>query len=105
MYDVVLFSNVAHMQSPDANRAVFRRISCTLKPGGTPVVIDAIMHDDRSGPPFPCLFQLEMLLGTPPGGSRCDAGYRSWPGWRAEGGSDDLTVEPTPAARTAIIAR
>lgn len=102
MYDVVLYSNVAHMQSPDANRAIFRRIRCALKPGGTLVVIDAIMHDDRSGPPFPCLFQLEMLLGTLAGGSWCEADYRSW---LVEAGFDDLTVEPTPAARTAIIAR
>jgi hypothetical protein len=38
-----------------------------LEPGGMIIVHDFILNNTLDGPPFPALFALNMLLGTPQG--------------------------------------
>ena len=40
-----------------------------LKPGGLLFIHEFILNDDRTGPLFPALFSINMLLGTPTGQS------------------------------------
>ncbi|BFU96180.1 MAG: putative O-methyltransferase, family 2 [Nitrospira sp.] len=67
-YDVVWFSNVLHIYSPEQNRAVLRRIKAALNPGGRLLIQDAFLHD-REGlrPDDASLFALSMLLFTETG--------------------------------------
>lgn len=64
-YDVVWYSNVLHIYSPDENHVLFRRILSALPPGGRLIIQDAFLHD-REGlyPEEASLFAVSMLLFT-----------------------------------------
>ena len=67
-YDIGVYSHIAHQEGPDDNVAVFAEFRRALKPGGTLVVDDFVVDDDRSGPPFPLVFASSMLLRSKEGG-------------------------------------
>ena len=64
-YDVVWYSNVLHIYSPNENQALFRRMISALSPGGRVMIQDAFLHD-REGlyPEEASLFAVSMLLFT-----------------------------------------
>lgn len=67
-FDVVWYSNVLHIYSPEENQAVFKRVSAALNPGGRLIIQDAFLHD-REGlfPEEASLFAVSMLLFTETG--------------------------------------
>ena len=67
-YDVIWYSNVLHIYSPETNRAVFQRARAALNPGGRLLIQDAFLHD-REGlqPAEASLFAVSMLLFTEEG--------------------------------------
>jgi predicted O-methyltransferase YrrM len=101
-HDVVVYSHIAHQEGPEDNVAIFTRIRSALKPGGTLVINDYIVDDDRTGPPFPLIFASEMLLKSRRGGTWRRSDYQAW---LAKAGFDDLSFHPTPAASTLLFAR
>jgi SAM-dependent methyltransferase len=101
-YDIVVYSHIAHQEGPEENVALFAKIRGALKPGGTLVVCDFIVDDDRSGPPFPLIFASEMLLKSTHGGTWRRADYQAW---LAKAGFGDVTFHPTPSPATLVFAR
>ena len=101
-YDVAVYSHIAHQEGPEDNVAIFAKFRGALKPGGTLVISDFVVDDDRSGPPFPLIFASEMLLNTKQGGTWRRADYRAW---LAEAGFEDVSFHPTPSPATLIFAR
>lgn len=101
-YDVVVYSHIAHQEGPEDNIAVFARIRDALKPGGTLVVCDYVVEDDRSGPPFPLIFASEMLLKSKQGGTWRRADYRDW---LVKAGFADVTFQSTPTPATLVFAK
>jgi SAM-dependent methyltransferase len=66
-YDVAWLSHNLHGENPeDAERVVAHAVSA-LKPGGLVFIHEFILNNDKTGPLFPALFSLNMLLGTPGG--------------------------------------
>jgi SAM-dependent methyltransferase len=101
-YDVAVYSHIAHQEGPEDNVAIFAKFRGALKPGGTLVISDFIVDDDRSGPPFPLIFASEMLLHSKQGGTWRRADYRAW---LAEAGFEDVSFQPTPSPATLVFAR
>ncbi|MGH3876835.1 MAG: methyltransferase [Actinophytocola sp.] len=101
-HDIVVYSHVAHQESAEDNTAIFARARRALKPGGTFVVCDYVVDDDRSGPFFPLLFASEMLLKSRKGGTWRQSDYRSW---LAEAGFEDVSFHATPSPATLVFAR
>jgi SAM-dependent methyltransferase len=89
-YDFVLFGNICHIESPDMNQMLFAKTHRALRPGGRLVIGDMIPDDDRSGPPFPAMFALNMYLHAG-GDTYTEAQYREW--LRATGFSDVSMLE------------
>jgi SAM-dependent methyltransferase len=79
LYDVIWYSNVLHIYSPEQNRAVFRRARAALNPGGRFIVQDAFLHD-REGlyPEEASLFAVSMLLFTENGNTYTRAETTAW---------------------------
>jgi hypothetical protein len=101
-HEVGIYSHIAQMETPADNVAIFRKFRRALKPGGTLVINDFVVNDERSGPPFPLLFASEMLLHTMQGASWRESDYRVW---LAEAGFTDITFHPTPSPATLVFAR
>ena len=77
-FDLALLGNIVHSEGIESARSLFRRLHTALKPAGRLVVVDMIPDDQRTGPPFPLLFALTMLLMTEKGGTYTFAEYRGW---------------------------
>jgi SAM-dependent methyltransferase len=89
-YDVIWFSNVLHIYSPQENQAVFRRAATALNPGGRFLIQDAFLHD-RAGlfPEEASLFAVSMLLFTESGNTYKAADTK---GWLADAGFERIRV-------------
>lgn len=78
-YDVIWYSNVLHIYSPEDNQAVFRRALASLNPGGRLLIQDAFLHDRESlFPEEASLFAVSMLLFTERGNTYSAAETRAW---------------------------
>jgi SAM-dependent methyltransferase len=66
-FDVVWLSQILHSEGPEACRLIIKKAIAALEPGGLIGIHEFILNDDESGPLFPSLFSLNMLLGTPSG--------------------------------------
>ncbi len=78
-YDIIWYSNVLHIYSPEQNQALFRRALPALTPGGRMIVQDAFLHD-REGlyPQEAGLFAVTMLLFTETGNTYSLADTARW---------------------------
>ncbi|MDQ1742862.1 MAG: hypothetical protein QOE23_1201 [Pseudonocardiales bacterium] len=101
-YDIGVYSHIAHQEGPEDNVAIFAKFRGALKPGGTLVINDYIVDDDRSGPPFPLIFASAMLLKTKQGRTWRRADYHAW---LAKAGFEDVSFQPTPSPTTLVFAR
>ncbi len=100
-YDYAMYGNIAHQETPANNVAIFRKFRKALKPGGTLLINDFVLNDDRTGHPFAMMFASQMLLATTGGNSWCQSDYRTWLG---EAGFESVDIVPTPSPATVIFA-
>jgi SAM-dependent methyltransferase len=77
-FDLAMLGNIVHGENEQVSRDLFGRIHRALDAGGRLVIIDMIPNDERSGPPFPLLFALNMLVNTDEGDTYTLAQYRDW---------------------------
>ena len=100
-YDYAIYAHIAHQEPPEGNLAVFRKFRQALKPGGTLLINDFVLNDDRTGHPFAMLFASQMLVVTKNGFTYRQADYRQWLG---EAGFKSVEIVPTPSPATVIFA-
>jgi len=62
--DLALLSAIIHQNSRQQNRELFRKTCRSLKPGGTLLIRDHIMNEQRTYPPEGALFAINMLVNT-----------------------------------------
>lgn len=72
-FDIAWLSQVLHGEGPEHCAHLVTRAATTLESGGRLLVQEFILHNDRTGPLFPALFSLNMLLGTPGGQAYTEA--------------------------------
>lgn len=79
IYDVIWYSNVLHIYSPEDNQAIFRRAFSALAPSGRLIIQDAFLHD-REGlhPAEASLFAVSMLLFTEGGNTYSVSETATW---------------------------
>jgi ubiquinone/menaquinone biosynthesis C-methylase UbiE len=101
-YDYAIFAHIAHQESPESNTAIFRKFRKALKPGGTLVINDFILNDDRTGHPFAMMFASQMLLVSKGGNAWRQADYRTW---LTEAGFTSINFVATPSPATVVLAK
>lgn len=62
--DVVLLSMILHDWAPEKNRVIVRKCFDALSSGGTLIVSELMMNDDKTGPVPAALMSLNMLIET-----------------------------------------
>lgn len=72
-YDVAWLSHILHSNGPEECWQLIRKTARIMEPGGLLLVHDFILNNDKSGPEFPALFSLNMLLNNPNGRSYSEA--------------------------------
>jgi len=68
-YDVAWISQLLHSEGPQGAGIILEKAVRSLSPGGLVIVQEFILDDNRTAPPFPALFSLNMLVGTSQGQS------------------------------------
>jgi SAM-dependent methyltransferase len=101
-YDYAIYAHIAHQETPADNLAIFRKFRKALKPGGTLLINDFILNDDRTGHPFAMMFASEMLLVSKGGNAWRQSDYRTW---LAEAGFASVDIVPTPGPATVVFAK
>jgi (2Fe-2S) ferredoxin/SAM-dependent methyltransferase len=101
-FDLVFVSAICHMNGPEENRSMFRKIHAALVPGGQIVVQDFVLDDDKAGPRSGALFALNMLVGTRHGSAYSGAEYC---GWLSETGFEAARMVPLPGPTDLVVAR
>lgn len=102
LYDYAIFGHIAHQESPEDNVALFRRLHRALKPGGTLVVNDFVLDDQRMGQPFAMMFASQMVLVTKAGFTWRESDYRTW---LREAGFASVDIVQTPTPATVVLAK
>ena len=82
-YDVIFYSNVVHIYSPQENRKILRKIKTALQPGGRLIIVEYFLDKDRVRPPDVSSFNLMMFLFTERG--RCYT-WEEVTGWLKQAG-------------------
>jgi len=98
-YDLVFLSAIIHSNSPRGNADLIRKCAASLNPGGQVVVVDFIMDEDRTSPPFAALFALNMLVGTREGDTYTEAEVRAW---MEHAGLSDVVRQDTHLGTTIV---
>jgi len=68
-HDLAFLSAIIHMNSPEQNVALYRKVYNALLPGGRIVVRDHVMSPDRTSPRGGAIFAVNMLTATEGGNS------------------------------------
>lgn len=67
--DLAWVSAIVHQNSRAQNRAMFAKVFAALEPGGRILIRDIVMEPSRTRPVGGALFAVNMLVGTPGGGT------------------------------------
>jgi SAM-dependent methyltransferase len=76
--DLAFVSQVVHSESPEANRAFFRRLFPVISPGGRLVVHERVVEPDRTAPLEAATFAVNMLVMTAGGRSYTAQEIAEW---------------------------
>jgi len=68
-HDLALISAIIHANSLEENLGLFKKTFRSLDPGGRILIRDHIMERDRAHPKNGAIFAINMLVGTPRGGT------------------------------------
>jgi (2Fe-2S) ferredoxin/SAM-dependent methyltransferase len=101
-YDLLLFSAICHMNSPDENRAMLRKAFGALSPSGRVAIHDFILNPEKTGPKTGALFAINMLVGTRGGSSYSGPEYAEW---LRDAGFDEIRHVPLHGPTGLVIGR
>jgi ubiquinone/menaquinone biosynthesis C-methylase UbiE len=77
-YLIATLGHILHMAGPDQNRFLLKNIFRALVPGGTLVIGEFIVNEERTGPLEPLAFAVNMLVHTEQGTAYTLGEIRSW---------------------------
>jgi len=77
-FDLALLGHICHSEGPKHAPALIQKVGQALKSAGQIVIADMIPNDQRTGPTFPLLFAVNMLVNTEEGDTFTRAEYRAW---------------------------
>jgi len=93
-YDLAIVANVTHIETPDGNRDLFRKLHRSLKAGGEVIIVD-VMPVQSEGQISAALYALGLGLRTAQGQVHSAAALQQYLG---EAGFGECTLQPIPVA-------
>lgn len=77
-HDLVILGHIIHTEGEKWGKTLVAKCYKALKPGGVLAIAEMIPNDTRTGPVFPLLFGLNMILHTAEGDVFTMAQYKQW---------------------------
>ena len=77
-HQVATIGHILHSEGPERSRQLLRRVFDALAPGGTVVISEFVPNEDRSGPPGPLIFAVNMIVHTEHGNTFSFAEISAW---------------------------
>jgi len=101
-YDLVLLSNVLHSMSPGRARLILNKTYSALVPGGRVVIHDFLPNEERTGPEWPILFAVNMLVATESGTTYT---FGEMSAWLRNAGFIEIKKQRVEDSSTLVIGR
>jgi ubiquinone/menaquinone biosynthesis C-methylase UbiE len=77
-YDLVLCGHVCRFIGDERTKALLTRLAQSLRPGGTILIADVFLSEDKKGPPPAITLDLSMLVNTAQGRIRTAGEIATW---------------------------
>jgi 2-polyprenyl-3-methyl-5-hydroxy-6-metoxy-1,4-benzoquinol methylase len=77
-YDVAVLGHILHSEGETRGRLLLRKTFDALARGGTIAIAEFVPNDDRTGPPNPLVFAVNMLINTEEGNTFTFAEMSQW---------------------------
>jgi 2-polyprenyl-3-methyl-5-hydroxy-6-metoxy-1,4-benzoquinol methylase len=77
-HQVATIGHILHSEGRERSRQLLRKTFSALAPGGTVVISEFLPNDDRTGPPTPLIFAVNMLLHSAAGDTFTFAEIAGW---------------------------
>ena len=100
-HQVATIGHILHSEGPDRSRQLLRKTFRALAPGGTVAISEFLPNDDRTGPPTPLIFAVNMLLHTEAGDTFT---FAEMAGWLREAGFANPRLLEAPAPSPLLLA-
>lgn len=100
-YDVATLGHILHTEGIERSKALLKRVFDSLKPGGTVAIAEFLVNDDRTGPPMPLIFAVNMLVNAEVGDT---FSFNEIGSWLREIGYVDVRELPAPGPSPLILA-
>jgi len=66
-YDVAILGHIVHGEGEKASRSLLKKVAAALAPGGKIAIAEFLVNAERTGPPMPLFFAINMLVNTEQG--------------------------------------
>jgi ubiquinone/menaquinone biosynthesis C-methylase UbiE len=100
-FQAALLGHILHTEGPERARRLLQKVFEALAPGGTTAIAEFTPNDDRTGPPQPLIFAVNMLLHTAEGDTFT---FAEISGWLREAGFENVRTLDVPAPSPLILA-
>lgn len=77
-YDLIVCGHICRFISDERTKALFAKLSQSLRPGGTLLVADVFFTEERNGPPPAITLDLSMLVNSAQGRIRTVSEMSNW---------------------------
>lgn len=77
-HTVATLGHILHSEGEARSRKLLAKVFDALAPGGTIAIAEFVPNDERTGPPLPLIFAVNMLVATSEGDTFTFAEIRSW---------------------------
>lgn len=100
-YSVATLGHILHSDGEVRSKVLLKKVCDALAPGGTIAIAEMVPNEERTGPPFPLIFAVNMLVNTDVGDTFT---FNEIAGWLHAAGFTDVRQLDAPGPSPLILA-
>jgi SAM-dependent methyltransferase len=100
-HNIATLGHILHSEGEARSRALLKKTFDALAPGGTIVIAEFLVNDERTGPPLGLIFAVNMLVNTDEGDT---FSFSEVSGWLREAGFEKPRTLEAPGPSPLILA-
>jgi len=100
-FDVATLGHILHSEGSAKGKALLKKTFDALKSGGTIAIAEFLVNADRTGPPGPLIFAVNMLVNTEDGDT---FSFEEISAWLKEAGFVDARLLDAPGPSPLVLA-